>query len=82
MHRGVVRCGDVLEFKTDLDAKGKAIKCLEKAAELGYTMAMFALGDYCYKRAEGGVTDEYDLAFKWMKKAAERIEESELLCLM
>jgi TPR repeat protein len=52
---GLFELGLCWMFKTDPDAFEKAIGCLEKAAEFGYTMAMFALGDYYYlsvRRAE------------------------------
>jgi TPR repeat protein len=79
---GLFELGMCWMDRPDTDGKEKAICCFEKAAEMGYTMAMLRLGDYYYERAQEGAADEYDLAFEWMKKAAEQIEESKLLCLM
>jgi TPR repeat protein len=79
---GLFELGMCWMNKTDPDAKKKMIGCFEQAAEKGYTMAMYCLGDYYYERAQDGAADEYDLAFEWMKKAAEQVEESELYFLM
>jgi TPR repeat protein len=79
---GLYEMGMCWRDKTDPDAKKKMIICFKQAAEAGYPNAMLRLGDYFYESSEGGAADEYDLAFEWMKKAAEQIEESEFVYLM